>query len=186
MKLTSFLTHTYLEDVRYELDPLNESISDYLAQVLAKLKSGEKVDLFDGETPEVDPELLGGVIAGLKVLATTSYRAAMTEDDIGMNPNKAKDFYDLVKTVTKDGKQIPKTTLEVFRKLKVLAPKVFEKEIKKIKGYKDSDAAAKKTFTQELEVFATKENQFFNKLKTKVGSSDDSVPVQDKEKLKTG
>ncbi len=178
MKLRAFLTDTILEDIRGQLTPLNESISDYLAVVLAKLKA-DKIDLFDGETPEVNPELLAGVIAGLKVLSTRSYRAAMTKDDIGINPNSAKEFYELVKTVTKDGKSIPKATLDVFKNLKSLAPSVYEKEMKKIKGFKDSEPSARKTFIQELDLFATKENQFFNRLKTAAGANEKDSAAND-------
>ena len=109
MKLRDLTNSTMLFELRRAVaDVLSESIVEYLSMITAMLKNGKPEELFAKDNPKVDIEQLAAMITGLKVLSNPDYRKAITDEDIGFNPSSAKDFFHLLDSIPKDGKNVPK------------------------------------------------------------------------------
>lgn len=156
MKLRQINTEVAIFELREQVGVvLGESISDYFAMALAQIKNGK--------TPDLDQ--LAELIAGLKVLSHADHRESMTRDDIGINPNNMKELFNVLNGVTKDGKNMPKLTADMFAALKSIAPSMYRKTREELEVLEKGEKAAKEQLTRKVEAFATKVNQLFYKLK---------------------
>lgn len=156
MKLRQINTEVALFELREQVGTiLGESISDYLAVALAQLKNGK--------TPDLDQ--LAELIAGLKVLSHSDHRESLTRDDIGINPNNMKELFNVLNGVTKDGKNMPKLTAEMFAALKSIAPSMYRKTREELATLEKGEKAAKEQLIRKIEAFAMKANQLFYKIK---------------------
>lgn len=154
-------------EMRDRLTPLAESVSEYLSSTMAILKNKKASDLFttDGKPPLVDLELLGSIIASLKILGNKEYRQAMTKDDIGINPASMHEIFGLLDSVPRNGKNVPKDTLDTFKAINSIAPSLFKNEIQKLSAL-TSEGPDKEAVLRELGSFISKEHQLFNRLKS--------------------
>ena len=156
MKLHQLSTEVALFEIRAQVGTLlSESISDYLATTLAQLKNDKQVDL----------DKLAEILSGLKILGKADYRESLTKDDLGINPNSFKELFQLLNSITKDVKDMPKMTAEVFTSLKSIAPSIFKKTRAELEILEKGTKSAKQQQIQQMQAFATKVNQMFYKLK---------------------
>lgn len=168
MKLRDLTNSTMLFELRRAVaDVLSESIVEYLSMITAMLKNGKPEELFAKDNPKVDIEQLAAMITGLKVLSNPDYRKAITDEDIGFNPSSAKDFFHLLDSIPKDGKNVPKLTAKAFDALKALAPSLYQKEVDAAEELKDGDDDQRKAGIKRLDTLSTKVGQMFQLLKTK-------------------
>jgi hypothetical protein len=171
MKLRDLNESTMLFEIRHSIaNILSESINEYLSQIVALLKNSKQEELFDKENPKIDLEQLASMITGLKVLSNPDYRKAMTDEDIGFNPSSAKDFFHMLDSIPKDGKNIPKLTDRAFVALKSLAPSLYQKEYDAAQELKDGDEEQVKAGIKRLDTLSNKVSQMFNLLKSKAQS----------------
>lgn len=99
-----------------------DSVDDFLSLTLAKLKNKKPEDNFkEGDANAIDLDHLAKIVVGLKILANPDHRAGITKRDIGINPNDAKDLFNLLDKVDKTGKD-PEAVTVVFTALGKLAP----------------------------------------------------------------
>ena len=164
MKLQEIIYESALR--REVVDVLSESIIDYFGTTLAKLKGAHPEEVFSEQNPKrVSLEDVAKMITALKVISKKEYRGAMTKDDIGINPNSARELFGLLDSVKKDG-QNERNTKEVLDTLTRLAPSLYRAELDGLKDLKLDDDAKRKQAIQKLESFMLKASQFFQKLKT--------------------
>lgn len=180
MKLRDLSNSTLIFEVRQSLVVLlSESISDYMSTVLAKLKAKKPEELFDGDKPEISLDRLASLVAGLKVLGTSSYRQAMTKDDLGIDPNNVKDFAKLLDSIPRDGKNIPQLTVAVFTALKVIAPKIFKTEREAMDKLKSDQASERTAKIADLQKFSDQVNKIFKSVREKSTASKSTEPAKD-------
>lgn len=156
MKLHQLSSEIALFELREQVGILlSESISDYLALTLALLKNGHPVDL----------DQLAQFMSGLKVIGDPEHRNSMTKDDIGINPNNVKELFNILNTITKDGKNVPRTTADVFVALKSITPSLFKKVRSELEVLEKGTKSEKEQQIRKIQAFATKVNQLFYKIK---------------------
>lgn len=143
-----------------------ESVTEYLATVIAYLKSKKYEDLFNAESSLIDIDQLASIVASLKVLSDIEHRSILTKDDIHINPNSSHQLYDFMDSIPKNGRGTPHLTLKVIKALKDVAPKTFNLEKQKLKGLKTKNDAERGKLTTELEKFASNVSQMFNKVRS--------------------
>jgi len=172
MKLKEFLVESALIEVRAHIrDNLFENINDYLSLTLAKLNNKKPQDLFKAGSPdEINLDHLAMIIAGLKVVANPDFRAGLTKQDIGINPNDAKDLFNLLNQVDKQGKD-QGAVINVFKAVCKLAPQGLKNERAKLDIFKTGDDAERKHEAQELQKLVVKVGQMFNKIRTAANST---------------
>jgi len=174
MKIRDLNDETMLFELRRSVDEvLSESIIEYLSMINAQLKSKKREELFSGDKPLINLDQLASIVAGVKVLGNKTYRQAMTKDDIGINPNSSHQLLDLLDSIPKDGKGVPKLTDQVFYALKHVAPGVFKTEAEKLKLLSTKDDGARNRAISDFSAFVTKVSQLFNKVKT-ISSGDET------------
>jgi hypothetical protein len=142
---------------------ISESITDYFAVQLSKLKNKPTDELFDG-SDKFDIEQLAKVITALKVLSNKDYRSVMSREDIGIHPNSAKELFKFLDTVEKSGKNDRDTEM-VFNALKQLAPSMYRKELEALEKLKNKDSTIKQEAVKKIEELAKRVNEMFKKLK---------------------
>lgn len=168
MKIQDLVIESLLFEIRLEVRRvLAESISDYFSQFLSKVKHGD-------DPSDKELEQISALVAGMKVLSIPQYRQAITKDDIGVNPNSAKELFDLLNGIPRDGK-LNTLTVKVFDSLKTIAPSIFKKELEEITAMRGATKQERDAIIAKLNVFATKVGQSFNKAKT-AASSEASAP----------
>jgi len=145
---------------------LCESVTEYLATVIAYLKSKKHEDLFNTEKPLIKVDHLASIVAGLRVLSDIEHRSILTKDDIHINPNNSHNLYDFMDSFPKNGKGTPALTLKVLKALKEVSPKTFASELQKFKGLKTKNDAERGKLTTELEKFAANVGTMFNKVRS--------------------
>ena len=166
MKLGMLNLNVMLFELRAQIgELLAESISDYLSLVVARLKSKTKEELFLPGAYKLDLDQLAEVIAGLKILSNAEHRETMTKDDIGINPNSYKDLYTLLKSVPRDGKNLPRLTGDVFTALKGIAPSIFKKTRQELEILETGSTGERKNLIDKISKFSTEINQMFYKVK---------------------
>lgn len=144
---------------------LSESIVDFLGATLAKLKHAHPEEVFSEHNPDkVSIEELAKLITGLKIISNKDHREVITKDDVGINPNSAREVFQLLDDVKKDGKH-DKDVMKIFGKLADLSPSIYNRELDKLKVLK-KDGDAHDAALMELEKFMLKVSQMFQKLKT--------------------
>ena len=142
---------------------LSESVVDYLSTAVANLKTKPTAALFDKETPLVNIKQLAGIIAGVRLLSDHEVRSTLSREDIHINPNSSHKLYDLLDSITKNGKGIPKLTLDVFTALREVSPKTFDAELEKLKGLKSEKE--RQHLVTELEKVTSRVKEMFQKVK---------------------
>ena len=156
MKLHQLSSEIALFELREQVGLLlSESISDYLALTLALLKNGHPVDL----------DQLAQFMSGLKVIGDPEHRSSMTKDDIGFNPNNFKELFNILNTITKNGKDVPRTTADVFVALKSITPSLFKKVRAELEVFEKGTKSEKEQQIRKIQAFSTKVNQLFYKIK---------------------
>lgn len=156
MKLRQLKTEIALFELREQIGLLlSESISDYLSSVIASLKNDEQVDL----------DQVAEIISGLRIIGDPDHRESMTKDDIGINPNNFKELFNTLNSVTRDRKNMPKMTGEVFTALKSISPSMFKKTKAELDVLETGTRAEKAQQIQKLKDFASDVNHLFYKLK---------------------
>lgn len=164
MKLRDLIIESMLFEVRLQFQEiLGESITDYLGQIMVRLKKGD--DLTDDELEQV-----AALLAGMKVLSIPQYRQAMTKNDIGINPNSVTDLYNLLNKIPRDGK-FDALTKQVFHALQTIAPSIFKKELTDIKELSGATREERDQVIAKLNSMFTKINQAFSKAKTATSST---------------
>lgn len=146
-------------------EQLNESISEYLGVVLAKLKNKKPEVLFDPTAPEIDLDHLAKIMGGLKVLFNPTYRQAITRDEIDINPNNPSDLFTALNGIDKLGKD-PDNIKKIFDKLAKIARDSITKQRATLDDLKSEDKAEREAAMKEVEKFNIKVGQLFNKVKT--------------------
>ena len=156
MKLRQLTSEIALYELREQIgNLLAESISDYLALTVAKLKNDKPIDL----------DQLAEFISGLKVIGNPEHRESMTKADIGINPNDFKELFNTLNSITKDGKDVPRMTADVFVALKSITPSLFKKTRAELDVFENGTKAQKEQEIKKIQVFSTKVNQLFYKIK---------------------
>lgn len=156
MKLRQLKAEVALFELREQIGILlAESISDYLSRTIAMLKNDKQVDL----------DQLAEFISGLTAIGDDENRISMTKADIGINPNDFKELFNTLNSVTKDGKNMPRMTIDVFNALKSITPSQFKKTREELSILENGTKGEKEQVIRKVQAFATKVNQFFYKIK---------------------
>lgn len=165
MLLNELHTYSLIESVKERLVQvqLDESITDYFAVQISKLKNKSEDELFDGPN-KIDLEELAKVITALKVLSNKEYRSVMTHEDIGIKPTSAKDLFKFLNSVDKGGKS-SKDVESTFNALKQLAPSTYRKELDALGKLKGGDAAKKAEAIKNVVDLSRRVGEMFTKLR---------------------
>lgn len=156
MKLRDLSPEVAIWDARLQIGRLlSESISDYLAHTIAALKNEQKVDL----------DQLAEFISGLKMLGDDERRSALSKEDLGINPNNFKELFNVLSSVSKTGKDLPKMTDEVFDALRSMSPSGVKNAREELSVLENGTRAQKQEAIKKLQDFTSKFNQFFYKIK---------------------
>jgi hypothetical protein len=159
MKINDLIIESLVFEIRLTMrEALSEAITDYFAQILAKLRRAE-------ELSHDEVQRVSSLIAGIKVLSVPQYRQAMTRSDIGINPNSARELHDLLVKIPKDGK-LDRLTDEVFQALSKIAPSIFKKELEEIEALNRAPKQEHEHQVNKLAALFAKIYQAFNKTKT--------------------
>lgn len=145
---------------------LSESIVEYFSTVIAHLKSKEHHDLFNKEAPLIKLDQLASIIAGLRILADHELRSNLTQDDVRINPNSSRQLFNLLDSITKNGKGVPKLTLDVFKSLAEVFPRRFTEEKERLKALKSKNESERNKAISDLERLADKVGMMFNKVRS--------------------
>lgn len=168
MLIKDLVVESMIFELRIQVkEVLTEAINDYLSMQISKLKRGD--DLSDEELSN-----LAAIIATMKVLSVPQYRQAITKNDIGMDPNSAKDLFDFLKNIPRDGKFSTLTT-KVFTSLKAIAPSIFKQELEDISAMRGATKQDRDQIINKVSSIATKIDQTFNKIKVSVNSKEDNI-----------
>ena len=171
MKLKEFLLESALTEMKAHIkDNLFENINDYLSLTLAKINNKKPQDLFKPGADMLDLDHLAMIITGLKIVANPDYRAGLTKNQIGINPNDAKDLFNILNQVDKMGKDQP-GVINVFKALCKLAPSALKNERAELEIFKTGDDAERKHQAQELQKLIVKVGQMFNKIRNAASST---------------
>jgi len=171
MKLKEFLVESALVEAKaYIRDNLFENVNDYLSLTLTKINNKKPQDLFKAGPDMLDLDHLAMIITGLKIVSNPDYRAGLTKQDVGINPNDAKELFNLLNQVDKQGKD-QSSVMNVFKALCKLAPQGLKNERTKLDIFKTGDDAERKHEAQELQKLVVKVGQMFNKIRTAANST---------------
>lgn len=163
MKLKDFILEAAIVEARNLI--LLETVNDYLSLVAAQIKNKKPADLFkDGDPKALDLDHLALIVTGLKIVSNPDYRGAVTKKDIGINPNDAKELFNVLNQVDKMGKDDQAVT-NVFKALCKLAPQGLKKERAELDVFKTGSDAERNHELQELQKLVTKVSQMFSKLR---------------------
>jgi hypothetical protein len=165
MRLVEFIIESTINQTRAHIrDNLFENVNDYLTTTLAKLNSKKPQDLFKAGDPNtLDLNHLALILTGLKIIANPDYRAGLTKRDVGINPNDAKELFNLLNQVDKQGKDST-SVLNVFKSLCKMAPAALKQQREALDIFKTGDDAERKHAAQDLQKFVLKVAQVFNKV----------------------
>jgi hypothetical protein len=166
MKLKEFIIESAIASARKHVrENLLENVNDYLSLVLAQLNNKKPQDLFKADDPKaLDLNHLAMIMTGMKIIADPDYRAGITKRDVGMNPNDAKELFNLLNLVDKQGKDQDQIK-NVFVALCKLAPGALKKQREELDILKAGDDAERKHEIANLQKFMIKTSQLFNKVR---------------------
>jgi hypothetical protein len=167
MKLKEFIIESAIVSVKEHVrDHLLENVNEYLSAVFAKLNNKKPQDLFKLNDPNaIDLDHLASILTGLKVLAEPDYRVSLTKRDVGINPNDAKELFNLLNLIDRQGKD-PDQIKNVFTALCKIAPGALKQQRQEIEILKTGDDAERKHEVQALQKFMIKISQMFGKIRT--------------------
>lgn len=153
MKLGHVSSEIAIFEIRSQL--LNESICEYLGTTIAQLRNDKSIDL----------EKFAEVITALKVLSNIDHRESLTRDEIGFNPNDARELFSFLNAVNRDITKSEKFVNEIFSEFKNIAPSLFKRTLSELDVLKNGTKIEKQQLIQSLSSFIMKVNQLFNKVK---------------------
>lgn len=184
MKISNILGEsesTLLLELRTRIaNVLSEAIDDYLQQVTTILANKKHEEVFDPKKPLVDLEELINFVTGLKIIANPTYRQAMTDKDIGINPNNYKQLFTLLDSIPKDGKtDLPKATVETFNALVSLSSSLKKETSEKLMALRDGDEAGQQKALSMLKTLQSKTAQLMSKLKSETQKAASSAANTD-------
>jgi len=171
MKLKEFLLESTIQSATTHIrDNLFESIVDYLSLVIAQINNKKPDELFKPGPNALDLDHLATILTGLKIVADPDYRAGITKRDVGMNPNDAKELFNVLNQVDKQGKD-PEAIKNVFVALCKLAPQALKLQRSELDILSAGDEAERKHEAQSLQQVLTKATQLFNKVRVSATST---------------
>lgn len=146
-------------------DLLLEDANKFILSAVAALKA-QKPEQGD-ELRGVDIETLAKLITGIKIITKAEYRSAMTKDDVGINPNNAKELLDMLDTVPNAPKdKLQGGAAKFFTAVSSLSKSMLEKTKELIKQAISTEKAERDAALKELTIFASKVDQMVAKLRT--------------------
>lgn len=149
---------------------LVENVNDYLSTTLAKLSNKKPEDTARGAKNYIDLGHLAFIITGLKILANPDYRTGLTKSEVGINPNDAKELFDILNRVDRNGKD-PADVINVFIALCKLAPAGLKRQRAELEIFQTGDESERRHAAQELQKFLLKVSQMFNKVRVASNST---------------
>lgn len=166
MKLREFIIESAIVSVKAHIrDNLFENVADYLGLVIAQVNNKKPEDLFKANDPKaLDLDHLAMILTGLKIIADPDFRAGITKRDVGINPNDAKELFNLLNQVDKQGKD-SEAVKNVFKALCKLALPALKKQREELNILKMGDDAERKHMATDLQKLLTKTSQLFNKVR---------------------
>lgn len=172
MKLHELQSEAARVKVRQEVaEIVSESIIELFGTTLAKLKNKHPEELFSEHNPDkLSLEQIAKMITALKVISNKEYRSVMTHEDVGINPNSAREVFQLLDSIKKTGQQ-DTHSVKVIDNLASLAPSIYRTEMKSLGDLKEDDDEKRKAAISKLEQFMLKASQMFQKLKTGVSGT---------------
>lgn len=176
MKIRELVTSSAQFELRKAIEQkLAESVNKHLSNAVVALKSRGDDDATD---KGIDIDQLASIIAGLKVLGKKEYRGAMTKDDIGINPNNAKELFSLLdKVPDKPQAELAGVQKEVFTALAALAPSLLKKEREELAQLTDKDPNKRRAGVQALSSFAAKVDSMYRQLHTSATKAATAQPT---------
>ena len=167
MRFYNFMIESTLESTeQYIKYQLIENINDFLSQTIAKLNNKKPDEIFKSDNPfAINLDHLAIIMTGLRIISNPDYRTAITKDDVGMNPNDAKDLINVLNQIDKNGKDSI-AVLNIFKALCKMAPNVLKKQREELNVLQAGDDATRKQEIQKLQRFATLTSQIFNKVQS--------------------
>lgn len=159
MLLRHLLINRYLEEA-HQRPQLHMLLEDASTMLKAAIKQAEG-DKFQ----RIDLEQLADIITTLKLLTNADYRAAMTRDDVGIDPNNANELFDMLDRIPNDpSRDLTKTTRDFVRSVALMSKSMRSKELDELKKIAKGDAVARK----DLAAFSTKITQALDRLRDRV------------------
>lgn len=171
MKLREFIIESaFVSTKQIVKDSLFEGVNDYLSLIVAKVNNKKPEDLFKPGPDAIDLDHLAMIITGLKIIADSGYRTGISKQDIGINPNDAKELFNLLNNIDKNGKDSA-GVVNVFKALCKLSPVGFKKQREELDIIKTGDDAARKAAAQSIQKLTIQIGQIFNKVKTSASTT---------------
>jgi hypothetical protein len=136
-----------------------ESVLDLFSKAVAQVKNSE------GVPSGVDVSNLAMMITFLKILGNKDHKAAITKDDVGIDPNNIKEVYDLLDKVKGSGPQDGQVE-KVVHAVVTLAPSELHKTQELVGKLKSEDPTERKTGVDYLSKFFGNLQQAMAKMKT--------------------
>jgi hypothetical protein len=152
---------------------LQESVLDLFSKAVAQVKNA------DGVPKGVDVTQLATMMTFLSILGNTSHRAAMTKDDIGIDPSNVKDLYDLLNKVKGTGAQEGDVE-NVVKNVVGLAPSQLHKTEEDLQQLTSDDPTARKAVVDRITAFYTKLQAAMAKMKTIASAGTNAGNPQEK------
>lgn len=144
---------------------LLEDVNKHILSAVAALKADapEKGDTLRG----VNLDTLALLITGLKIITKSEYRSALTSDDVGINPNNAKELLGLLDTVPNGPKEkLSGNAAKFFTAVSSLSKSLLEKTKELVKQAISTNQTERDAALKELTIFASKVDQMVAKLRT--------------------
>jgi len=165
MRLKQFLIESTITKATNVIAQLDENVVDYLALVYGKLKNKKPEELFGANAKDgINLDQLALIITGLKIIAEPDYRAGITKRDVGVNVNDAKELYNFLNQVDKQGHN--QSSIEnVFKALAKLAGPSLKKQRQELEVLKLGDDAERQHMAQNIQKLQNKTSQIFNKIR---------------------
>jgi hypothetical protein len=139
---------------------LSEAVNKHLTMIVDQLRAREGDDV---DMKGIDVAQLAELITGLKVIGKRDFRAAITKDDIGVDPSNARDLFVLLDRVPdKPNAKLDDEASAVFKSLAALAPSMLKSEQSALSKLTSKDAAERLEAVNRLESLASKVDQMYS------------------------
>lgn len=165
MLLRHLIIDRYLEALQKQ-PKLHALLEDAGGTLMAAVRLA-KSDLDKAE--KLDLEQLADIITAIKLLTNADYRQAMTKQDVGIDPNNARDLLKMLDTIPSDpAKQLPSSTRSFVRTVALMSKSLRTKELEALKALVSTDASKRQAAQAELGKLASMVATALEKLKAKV------------------
>lgn len=165
MLLRHLIIDRYLEALQKQ-PKLHALLEDAGGTLMAAVRLA-KSDLDKAE--KLDLEQLADIITAIKLLTNADYRQAMTKQDVGIDPNNARDLLKMLDTIPSDpAKQLPSSTRSFVRTVALMSKSLRAKELEALKALVSTDASKRQAAQAELGKLASMVATALEKLKAKV------------------